>query len=181
MDISLHPKQKLTYKESQSPKAKAIGMTTTHYWKPIFCRGLDLGHSAKALFAEGQPQEPSAKIGPRQKNGPRQNKSLPRAQPSANWPSANMAGWVTAATGVSLCRVPAVRHSAKIFYFLFLNFLCRGPLAKPLAKIPFAEGQARPSAKIFYFFLNFLCRGPLARPSAKIFFLFFEPSFFVVL
>ena len=35
------------------------------------CRGLDLGHSAKALFAEGQPQEPSAKIGPRQRNGPR--------------------------------------------------------------------------------------------------------------
>ena len=43
------------------------------------CRGPDLGHSAKALFAEGQAQEPSAKIGPRQRNGPRQNKSLPRA------------------------------------------------------------------------------------------------------
>ena len=80
------------------------------------CQGLDLGHSAKALFAEGQPQEPSAKIGPRQRNGPRQNKSLPR-EPSANWPSANMAVWVTVATGVSLCQVLAVRHSAKIFYF----------------------------------------------------------------
>ena len=43
------------------------------------CRGLDLGHSTKGVFAEGQPQEPSAKLGPRQTNGPRQNKSLPRA------------------------------------------------------------------------------------------------------
>ena len=77
-----------------------------------------------------------------------------------------MAGWDTAATGVSLCRVPAVRHSAKIFlkkYSLpraigqalgkdfFLNILCRGPLARPSAKTPFAEGQARPSAKSFFF------------------------------
>jgi len=37
------------------------------------CRGPNLEHSAKTLFAEGQPQEPSAK------NGHRQIKSLPRA------------------------------------------------------------------------------------------------------
>ena len=71
--------------------------------------------------------------------------------PSANWPSANMAGWVTADTGVSLCRVPAVKHSAKIFYF-FKKFLCRGSLARPSAKIPFAEGQARPLVNFFLFF-----------------------------
>ena len=40
-------------------------------------------------------------------------------------------------------------------FFIFFNFLCRGPLARP----SFADGQARPSAKIFFWF--------------------FEPSFFV--
>ena len=89
----------------------------------------------------------------------------------------NMAGWVTAATGVSLCRVPAVRHSAKIFIFFkyslpraigqslgkdflfFLNILCRGSLARPSAKTPFTEGQARPSAKSFFlvFLTQFFC------------------------
>ena len=41
----------------------------------------------------------------------------------------------------------------------FLNILCRGPLARPLAKTPFAEGQARPSAKIFFlvFWTQFFC------------------------
>jgi len=37
--------------------------------------------------------------------------------------------------------------------FFFLNFFCRGPLARPSAKIPFAEGQARLSAIFFYFFV----------------------------
>ena len=49
--------------------------------------------------------------------------------------------------------------------FFFINRLCRGPEARPSAKKPFAEGQDRPSAKIF-------CRGPWGRPSA-IFFLVF--------
>ena len=34
----------------------------------------------------------------------------------------------------------------------FINRLCRGPEARPSAKKPFAEGQARPSAKIFFWF-----------------------------
>ena len=33
----------------------------------MLCRGPNLGHSAKTLFAEGQAQEPSAKNGPRQR------------------------------------------------------------------------------------------------------------------
>ena len=35
-------------------------------------------------------------------------------------------------------------------FFIFLNILCRGPLARPSAKTPFAEGLARPSAKSFF-------------------------------
>ena len=46
------------------------GLFAEGFW---VCRGLDLGHSTKGVFAEGQLQEPSANP------GPRQNKSLPRA------------------------------------------------------------------------------------------------------
>ena len=59
---------------------KNTNLTKMHYRRRPLCRGLHFGHSAKGVFAEGQPQEPSAKIGPRQRNGPRQNKSLPRAR-----------------------------------------------------------------------------------------------------
>ena len=73
------------------------------------CRGLDLGHSAKALFAEGQPQEPSAKIGPRQRNGPR--KIWPDG---SRWPLASV---------FAECPPSGTRQR------FFLNILCRGPLA----------------------------------------------------
>ena len=48
--------------------------------------------------------------------------------------------------------LPSVRRQAlgKDFLF-FLNILCRGSLARPSAKTPFTEGQARPSAKSFFF------------------------------
>ena len=54
-------------------------------------------------------------------------------------------GWPLAHLGSG----PLPRAQTKFFLFFF-NFLCRGPLARPSANIPFAEGQARPSAKIFF-------------------------------
>jgi len=56
-------------------------------------------------------------------------------------------GWPLAHLGSG----PLARAQTKIFYFYFY-FLCRGALARPSTKIPFAEGQARPSAKFFFVF-----------------------------
>jgi len=67
-------------------------------------------------------------------------------------------GWPLAHLGSGLLPRPRQR-----FFIFIFNFLCRGSLARPSAKIPFAEGHARPSVKFFCFFC------------------FFEPSFFVVL
>ena len=64
------------------------------------CRGPNLGHSAKTLFAEGQTQEPSAKNGPRQRGlcrgyDPRQRQVLGKSnlyrgpRPSAKMSSTN--------------------------------------------------------------------------------------------
>ena len=104
-------------------------------------RGLDLGHSIKGVFAEGQPQEPSAKLGPQQRG----------------------IGKETALGKINLCRGASVfaecpPSGTRQRFFIFLNILCRGPLARPSANIPFAEGQARPSAKIFFvFWTQFFC------------------------
>jgi len=57
-------------------------------------------------------------------------------------------GWPLAHLGSG----PLPRAQIKIFLFFF-NFLCRGPLSRLSTKIPFAEGQARPSAKFFVFFV----------------------------
>ena len=57
--------------------------------------------------------------------------------------------------------------------FFFINRLCRGPEARPSAKKPFAEGQDRPSAKIFF---KFFAEGLDPRPSAKIFYFYFLNS-----
>ena len=56
-----------------------------HYWKRVLCRGPNLGHSAKTLFAEGQPQEPSAKNG----GGMALGKDRPTANQIFAMPSAN--------------------------------------------------------------------------------------------
>ena len=56
-----------------------------------FCRGPDLGHSAKTIFAEGRPsatRDPRQRLlrrgpDPRQRNALGQGPSLPRAGPSA--------------------------------------------------------------------------------------------------
>ena len=65
--------------------------------------------------------------------------------------------------------------------FFFINRLCRGPEARPSAKKPFAEGQDRPSAKIFYFFKkNSLPRATgqaLGKEPQQFFFGFFSPVF----
>ena len=104
-------------------------------------------------------------------SGTRQRGSLPRASPRS--PRQRQA-----LGKINLCRGPSPRQigpcqiwpdgsrrplasvfaeyppsgTRQRFFIFFLNFFCREPLAKPSAKIPFAEGQARPSAKIFYFF-----------------------------
>ena len=100
----------------------------------LFCRGPDLGHPAKAIFAEGRP---SATRDPRQtllrrEPGPRQRKTLGPSPSglSAGGPS------VTAALGVRLCRGPGVKPSAKH---------CRRPT--------FAEGLAWALGKDFFSFL----------------------------
>jgi len=50
------------------------------------------------------------------------------------------------------------KAEAGVFIFFKKKFLCRGSLARPSAKIPFAEGQAKPSAIFFFWFfeLSFL-------------------------
>ena len=53
------------------------------------CRGPNLGHSAKALFAEGQPQEPSAKNDPRQRQAHGKSNLCRGPRPSVKMPSAN--------------------------------------------------------------------------------------------
>jgi len=53
------------------------------------------------------------------------------------------------------CREGAESGEGKAEAGVFIfkkKILCRGPLARPSAKKPFAEGQARPSTKIFFLF-----------------------------
>ena len=153
------------------------------------CRGPNLGHSAKTLFAEGQPQEPSAKNGPRQRGlcrgyDPRQRQAhgksnlcnaLGKLGPlghGGHFPSSFAEGHPLGPRQrfFFLCNevirqiffksLPRAldQDLGKDFFktsssakFFFINRLCRGPEARPSAKKPFAEGQDRPSAKIFYF------------------------------
>jgi len=86
-----------------------------------------LGHGGHfpSNFAEGHP------LGPRQRFGKFFFKSLPRAPDQA--------------LGKDFLKT-SFRPN-----FFFINRLCRGPEARPSAKRTFAEGQDRPSAKIFYF------------------------------
>ena len=87
-----------------------------------------LGHGGHfpSNFAEGHP------LGPRQRFGKFFFKSLPRAPDQA--------------LGKDFLKT-SFRPN-----FFFINRLCRGPEARPSAKKTFAEGQDRPSAKIFYFY-----------------------------
>jgi hypothetical protein len=131
-------------------------------------RGLNLGHSAKTLFAEGQPQEPSAKTGPRQRG------LLPKAWPSAKKGALGKVGPLGhgGQEPVRLCRGLSVRPSAKFFFkknsvfvpIFFITGLCRGP---PLPRAPCLALDKDP-----------LCRGPRQR---FFIFLFFEPIFCAVL
>ena len=140
-------------------KSRALG-------KDALCRGPDTRALGKERPSAKRPLprvRPSAKRGPRQRC-PRQIRPV-----GSRWPFP-----------VKLCRGPPVRTSAKVFFsvkpaflanffifksrpsakiflkpvfwpnFFFINRLCRGPQARPSAKKPFAEGQARPSAKIFF-------------------------------
>ena len=110
----------------------------------LLCRVSKIGHSTKTFFVECRTRQRIALgkeffaecrtlgkwllcqvPGSRQKRGTRHR--LPR---------------VTVFGHVLLCRVPAVWHSAKIFFW---KILCRVPLT-------------RRSAKIQYFFLKCLCR-----------------------
>ena len=138
-----------------------------HYWKRVLCRGPNLGHSAKTLFAEGRQLRPSAKKSPRQRclcrgPGPRQRTPLGKEtlcrgpRPSAKTPSTILVYWVTAAEP----RQPLPRANrqalGKDFLFYFYKFLCRGLVLWlwPSAKTPFAEGHASPSAENFFWFLS---------------------------
>ena len=118
------------------------------------CRGLDLGHSAKGVFAEGQTQEPSAKLGPRQRSlcrgpGPRQTKG-----PRQNGRMGHGGHWRHS--------LPSARRQAlgKDFLFFFKYSLLRA-IGQALGKdflfffkysLPRAIGQALGKDP--------LCRGP---------------------
>ena len=154
-------------------KSRSLGKNT-------LCRGPATGALSK--------ERPSAKIGPRQikslpraavlgkdalgKLGPlghggHSRQALPRATRQALGKGFFFCETSFSAIFLkSLCRGPQTRPSAKIFFepvfrpnFFFINRLCRGPEARPSAKKPFAEGQARPSAKIFFlvFLAQFFC------------------------
>ena len=120
------------------------------------CRGRNLGHSAKTLFAEGQPQRPSAKSGPRQRVFT-EGYALDKDKPSAKIVFAKGRGprqiWSVGSRrtrSVRLCRGPAVRPSAKFVFFLPL---CEGYVLGPRQRPPLPRGEARPSAKFFIFFV----------------------------
>ena len=143
-------------------------MTTilpSHYWKRDLCRVSKIGHSAKTFFAKCCTRQKRALgkgllcrvPGCRQKRGTRHR--LPRVT----------------VFGHVLFRVPAVRHSAKIFFLentlpsapdtalgkdsiFFLKCLCRVPTDSTLGKDRNLKN---------YFFLKYLCRVPLWRHSAK--------------
>ena len=107
------------------------------------CRGPNLGHSAKTLFAEGQTQEPSAKNGPRQRGlcrgyGPRQRQALGKDVLGKLGPLGHGGHFPSSfAEGHPLG--PRQR-----FFIFFKKILCRGP-------------RARPSAIFFCFFSPVFC------------------------
>ena len=97
------------------------------------CRGSNLGHSIKTLFVEGQPQEPSAKNGSRQrmaigKEAFAEGTALGKDRPTANQiftegrgPRQRCPRQIRPVGSrrpfpVKLCRGPPVRSSAKVFF-----------------------------------------------------------------
>ena len=106
-----------------------------HYWKRVLCRGLNLGHLTKTLFAEGQPQEPSPKTGPRQR--------APRERCRHGYFSLLSA---ILALGKGFVECPRQRLSLPTQNFpraLCLEFLglCRGPDKEPAS----SSGGAMPT------------------------------------
>ena len=151
----------------------------------MLCRGPEDLPRAKSralgkdTLCRGQPQEPSAKNGPRQRGicrgyGPRQRQAHGKSnlcrgpRPSAKMPSARPVG-SRRPFPVKLCRGPPVRPSTKVFFScatrLFGKFFFKS--------LPRALDQAlgkdffKTSFLANFFFINRLCRGPEARPSAK--------------
>ena len=126
-----------------------------------FCRGPDLGHSAKAIFAEGRPsatrdprqwlltegrtlgrETPSVKAHLCREPGPRQRRGARRC-----WSR------VTAALGVRICRGPGVKPSAK---HCRRSDFAEGPPACPRQCPSLPRVWLGPSANFFYpcFFLS---------------------------
>ena len=110
---------------------------------------------------------------------PRAN--LPRARPLAkiyfaegSWAGPRQRPPLPSTRDVALGKPTSPRQR----FFIFLNILCRGPLARPSAKTPFAEGQPRPSAKIFYFLFKYFLPRAIGEALGKDFFLgFLNPVF----
>ena len=115
---------------------------THHYWKPILCRGL-----------LGLPRARSRALG----KGSICRGPAPGALGKEAFAEGLALGKETTLGKINLCRGPSPRQIwpdgsrrplALIFaecppsgtrQRFFFNILCRGPLAKPSAKIPFAE------------------------------------------
>ena len=127
-----------------------------HYWKPILCWGvLSLARArSRTLGKDSICWRPV--LGALGKDRPSTKRPLPalgKINLRQIWPDGSRR---PLASVFAECPPSDTRQR----FFIFLKkILCRGPLARPSAKIPFAEGQARLSAKIFFlvFWIQFFC------------------------
>jgi len=111
-----------------------------HYWKRVFCRGPNLGHSAKTLFAEGRQLRPLTKKSPRQR-------------PSVKTPSAILVYWVTAAEPRQHLPRPNRQALGKDFLFFFANFFAEGLSCSPRQRPPLPRAMLGPRQRNYFFWI----------------------------